>query len=82
MQKPEQEEGKEPQPGVKASLERVYFLTYLKGKGLTEESLKMLPEKEAFRIRREAALYASSKLAEEESKAKFVHNIHGHNPGP
>lgn len=81
MQKPDQELGKESQPGVKASLEKVYFLTYLKSKGLTEEGLKNLPEIEANRIRREAALYASTKLAEQESQAKFVHNIHGHNPG-
>lgn len=82
MQKPEQDQGKESQPDVKASLEKVYFLTYLKTKGLTEESLKKLPKEEANRIRREAALYASTKLAEQESQAKFVHNIHGHNPGP
>ncbi len=71
VQKPEseQEEGKISSLGAKASLEKVYFQVYLKSKGLTEESLKSLPEKDAKKIRGEAFLYASAKLAEEESRA-------------
>jgi hypothetical protein len=80
MQRPgsEQEEGGTPSMGAKASLERVYFQVYLQSKGLTEESLKALTEQDANKIRREAFLYASMKLAEEESRARFVQDIHGH----
>ena len=62
--------------GEQTCLERLYIQVYLQCKGLTEESLTSLPEIEANKIRREAALYASMKLAEEESKARFAHNIH------
>ncbi len=83
MQKPEpeEEEGQPSSLGLKASLERVYFLFYLKSKGQTAESLKSLPENEAKKIRREAAIYASTKLAEEENRARFVEDIHRPKPG-
>jgi hypothetical protein len=83
MQKPEleQENGHRSLLDAKAALEKVYFQVYLKSKGLTEESLKGLPEKEANKIRREAALYASTKLAEEETRARFVQNFHRLKPG-
>ncbi len=67
--------------GAKAALERAYFQAYLQSKGLTIESLKTLPENEARKIRREAALYASAKLAEEETRARFVQDIHQPKPG-
>jgi hypothetical protein len=82
MQESEQEDSQLSSGGAKASLEKVYFRVYLKSKGLTEESLKSLPEKDANKIRRDAFLYASMKLAEEESRAKFVQDIHGRKPGP
>jgi hypothetical protein len=79
---PEEDGSSLSSPGGKASLEKVYFQVYLKSKGLTEESLKNLPELDAKKIRREAFQYASMKLAEEESRAKFVQDIHGRKPGP
>jgi hypothetical protein len=78
---PEQEEGLQPSAGFKASLERMFFKTYLKNKGLTEESLKGLPANEAKKIHREAAIYASMKMAEEENRARFVDDIHKPKPG-
>jgi hypothetical protein len=83
MQKPESEfnEDGHLRMGAKASLEKAFFQSYLISKGLTEESLKSLPEKEAVKIRKEAALYASTKMAEEESRARFVQDIHGRKAG-
>ena len=83
MQKPtsEQEDGQRSSEGAKAALEKVFFQAYLKSKGMTEESLKSLPEKEANKIRREAALYASMKLVEEETRARFVQDLHRPKPG-
>ena len=83
MQKPEleQDDGQPSSLEAKAALEKLYFQVYLKSKGLTEESLKSLPEKEANKIRREAALYASTKLAEQETRARFVQDLHRPKPG-
>jgi hypothetical protein len=67
--------------GLKASLEQYYFKVYLQSKGLTVENLKSLPDDEARKIRRDAFLYASAKLAEEETRARFVQDIHGNKPG-
>jgi hypothetical protein len=78
---PDIEDSDHQSHGLKASLEQYYFQVYLQSKGLTVENLKNLPENEARKIRRDAFLYASTKLAEEETRARFVQDLHGNKPG-
>lgn len=59
-----------------ASLEKTFILTYLKSRGHTWESLKELPRDERKQLLRSASIFASSKLAEIETRAKLVRDIH------
>ena len=58
------------------SLEKTFFQTYLRSRGHTWESIKELPEDEAKQLLRNASIFASSKLAEIEMRAKLVRDIH------
>ena len=76
-----------PQNGVEsimheplAGLERMYIEIYLRGQGHTWRSLRQLPEKEAKLLMARASLYASTKLAEVETRAQFLQEIHGTAP--
>ena len=53
-----------------AALERSYIVEYLKGKGYTPEDLEKMPKEEAYQLRKEASMYASNKLAEQEARAR------------
>ncbi len=74
MSKPQaaHEPGEDPQ----SKLERKYIQEYLRSKGTSLESLGQLPKAEQQHLMREASRYASLKLAEVESRAKFRHDIH------
>ncbi|MBM3126209.1 MAG: hypothetical protein FJZ87_14255 [Chloroflexi bacterium] len=61
---------------IHAFLEKTLLEAYLKGKGYSLEDLKKLPEEEARQLMKEASIYASSKLAEVEIKARFVKDLH------
>jgi DNA-binding transcriptional MerR regulator len=63
--------------GPQSALERKIILEYLKSKGVNLENLGDLPKDEQQHLMREASKYASLKLAEVESRAKFRHDIHG-----
>ncbi len=60
---------------IHAELEKALIDEYLERKGHTMEGLNKLPEDEAHRIMVEASTYASGKLAEIESKARYKQNI-------
>ena len=62
--------------GPQSTLERKYIQEYLHSKGASLESLGKLPKDEQQHLMREASKYASLKLAEVESRAKFRHDIH------
>jgi hypothetical protein len=62
--------------GPQSNLERKYIQEYLRSKGASLESLGGLPKAERQRLMSEACQYASLKLAEVESRAKFRHDIH------
>jgi hypothetical protein len=62
--------------GPQSKLERNYIQEYLRSKGASLESLGELPKAEQQRLMSEASQYASLKLAEVESRAKFRHDIH------
>ena len=60
-----------------AKLERMYIEEYLRSKGLTLAELKKLPAAEARKLMIEASTWASTKLAEVETRADFVRDLHG-----
>ena len=60
-----------------AALERMYIEEYLRGRGHTLQSLQSLPAAEARQLLIEASSYASAKLAEVETRARLVQDIHG-----
>jgi len=63
-----------------ATLERMCIEAYLHGKGYTMQSLQGMSEEAARRLMIEASAYASAKLAEVETRARFVHDLHGMAP--
>jgi len=58
-----------------SALERRFIREYLLDKGYRLEELKKLPEEEAKQLMSDACKYASLKLADIESKAKFRKKI-------
>jgi len=63
--------------GPQSALEKNLIQEYLQEKGYSLESLHQLPKDSAQRLMREACTYASLKLAEVESRARFREEIHG-----
>ena len=57
-------------------LESALIEEFLRARGFDSAALHALPENEAKRILTEASVYASTKLAEVEDRAHFVHEIH------
>ncbi len=57
-------------------LETALIEEYLVARGYSLAALASLPADQANRLRRAAAVYAASKLAEVESRSRFVHEIH------
>jgi hypothetical protein len=64
-----------PETDSRALLEKALIDEYLKDKGYDRESLKKLPKDEARRIMIEASIYASGKLSEIETKARYKQNL-------
>lgn len=62
--------------GPQTTLEQLFITEFLKEKGVTLETLRQLPPEEAHKYMRQACLYASLKLAEVESRARFHQEIH------
>src|SRR5512143_801662 len=57
-------------------LERLLILEYLRNKGYSLDRLRGLPPEESATLMKEASCYASAKLAELESRALFVEEVH------
>ena len=62
--------------GPQSRLEWKYIQEYLRSQGASLEGLGSMPKEEQQRLMSEASQYASLKLAEVESRAKFRHDIH------
>jgi hypothetical protein len=60
-----------------AELEKSFIDEYLRNNDQTRESLRKLPAENAHQIMSKASTYASSKLAEIDSRAHYAHNIKG-----
>ena len=58
-------------------LEKMYLEEFLHSKGHTWTSVAALPEVERKKILTEASTYVSIKLAEMESKAHVIEELHG-----
>jgi len=65
-----------PRTDQTAPLERALIAEFLERRGVTLNSLSQLPEAEARALLREASSYASMRLAEVESRAHYVHELH------
>ena len=64
-----------PEDEARAILEKGLIDEYLRNKGYSRESLKKLPEDKARRLMTEASIYASGKLAEIETRARYKQNL-------
>jgi hypothetical protein len=57
-------------------LEQALIEEFLRARGLDSSALHALPADEAKRVLTDASVYAAGKLAEVETRAHFVHEIH------
>jgi hypothetical protein len=62
-----------------AQLEQAFILEFIERQGYTLEEVRALPAAEADALRKAASSYASARLAEMESRAQYVHEIHDAN---
>lgn len=67
----------EPMEDPEAQLERAFIDEYLRLHGHNPEAVRSLPEGEVIILLEAASIYAAGKLAEFESRAHYVHDIHG-----
>ena len=59
-----------------AQLEQAFIAEFLERRGYTAEMLAAMPAADALALQRAASAYASARLAEVESRAHYVHEIH------
>lgn len=57
-------------------LERALIDEYLRAHGFDADRLRELPKAELKRVLTDASVYAATRLAEVESRAHYVHEIH------
>lgn len=67
--------------GPQSALERKLIKEYLLSKGYHPADLRKLPKEVARELMIEACRYASLRLAEVESRARFQQKIHGSSKG-
>lgn len=58
-------------------LERALIDEHIRAGGFDPRKVNDLPAEQRDRLLKEASIYAASKLAEVESRAHYVHEIHG-----
>ena len=73
----EKESTPRPVQDPEAQLERALIDEFLRTRGHDSRSMKRLPEDERKRLLQDASRHAAAKLAEVESRARFVHELHG-----
>jgi hypothetical protein len=61
-----------------AILEQAFIDDFLRMRGHDTRTLRGLPAAERDALLKQASTYAAAKLAEVESRAHYVHDIHGH----
>jgi len=65
-----------PREDQSAQLEKALMNEFFELRHLTPADLATLPQDELHRLMTEASAYASSKLAEVEARAHYVHDLH------
>jgi hypothetical protein len=68
--------GIHPAEDPEGQLERAFIDEYLRLHGHDPATVRLLPEAEAIMLLEAASIYAGGKLAELESRAHYVHDIH------
>lgn len=69
-----------PVPFEPGQLERAYIEQYLHSQGTSLAALTTLPPAQAETLMRAASLYASTRLAEVETRSHLVEDMHGGKP--
>ena len=69
--------GVHPMEDPEGQLERAFMNEYFRLHGHDPEAVRSLPEAELITLLEGASIYAAGKLAEFESRAHYVHEIHG-----
>jgi hypothetical protein len=67
-----------PMQDQTAILEQSFIDDFIRMRGHDAASLRALPPAERGALLKEASTYAAAKLSEVESRAHYVHDIHGH----
>lgn len=67
----------QPMEDPLAELETALIDEFLRKRGASRHTLHDIPEENATALMREASAYASARLTELESRAHYVHEIHG-----
>ena len=62
---------------VTAHLELALIEQFIRSRGIDPAKLHELPDDERVQLQKEAAAHTALKLAEMESRAHYVHEIHG-----
>jgi len=65
-----------PRPDQTAELELALISDYLDRHGQSIHTLHLLPDAERHALMRDASLYASMRLSEVESRARYVDDLH------
>jgi hypothetical protein len=65
-----------PRADQTAQLEQAFINEFIERRGVTRTTLVELPEDEQHALMKEASAYASARLAEVESRAQYVHDLH------
>ena len=71
--------GIRPAEDPDGQLERAFIDEYLRRHGHDPAAIRLLPHAEAITLLEAASVYAGGKLAELESRAHYVHDIHARN---
>jgi hypothetical protein len=66
-----------PMEDQMAHLEQAFIDEFIRLRGRDPATLRELPARERSDLLRNAAAYASAKLAEVESRAHYIHELHG-----
>lgn len=67
----------DPVEDPQAQLAKTFIEEYLNKENQSLETVHLLPEKDAKRLLVKASIYASTKMAELESRAHVVKSLHG-----
>jgi hypothetical protein len=68
--------GVQPLEDPERQLERAFIDEYLRLHGYDPDAVRLLPQADGLTLLKAASIYAAGKLAEFESRAHYVHDIH------